>query len=60
MRSDENQLDWTRRGPAAMAHAYRVAADRALLNQYESETAREEQAAHYRSEAERIEREARG
>lgn len=60
MRSAGNQLDWTRDGPDALAAAYRIAAETALKSIYESKAAREERAAYYRAEAERIEREARG
>lgn len=59
MKSTE-QLDLIRHSDAQLAAAYRVAAEHALLNPYESMAARERRAATYRAEAERYEQGRRG
>lgn len=53
MRSDGNQIDFVEQQRLAAAH--RVAADAALHNPFFDERERQERAAYYRAEAEKLE-----
>lgn len=58
MRSDRTQRDLFRDSPRAMAHAFRVAAESARTNPYESPDDAERRAQHYLAEAQRLEQSA--
>jgi hypothetical protein len=58
MRSDRTQRDLFRDSPRAMAQAFRVAAESARINPFETPDQAERRAQHYEAEAQRLEQSA--